>query len=219
MCQVRDGHWVVDCHCKPTWLCRPRSWSVCALADNLQAVSLLGLRKVSLKRQISTPCWLNTAPPQAVCHAHSPHSSRPGVVLYPIHPQSIQPYSARQLTILKRASSRATPVGREEIKVSSRRVSSTHASMGSWSRSEMSRVGRRCDEGLPPVRVMRVCSYGFGIRNCRFNRSCLSCFGFRCRLFRLGRRTGGCHFWLSRCLRDLVTDGDGSNGGIDMQGA
>jgi hypothetical protein len=55
----------------------------------------------------------------------------------------VLPYSAtKRITVFRTARGRAAPVGREEMDVRSRRVSSTHALMGRWSRrSEMSSSG------------------------------------------------------------------------------
>jgi hypothetical protein len=52
----------------------------------------------------------------------------------------VLPYSAsKRITVFKTARGRAAPVGRDEMDVRSRRVSSTNASMGRWSRrSEIS---------------------------------------------------------------------------------
>ena len=52
------------------------------------------------------------------------------------------PYSAtRGITVFKTPRGRAAPVGREEMDVRSRQVSSTHAWVGRRSRSEMSSSG------------------------------------------------------------------------------
>jgi hypothetical protein len=55
----------------------------------------------------------------------------------------VLPYSATKIiTVFKTARGWAAPVGREEMEVRSRRVSSTHAWMGRWSRkSEISWSG------------------------------------------------------------------------------
>ena len=102
------------------------------------------LRNVSLKRQISTPCWLRK------CSSSS---------FLPRTPSEFQQARRRALprTVLlgraaifgheendglQAARGRAVPVGREEMDVRSRRVSSTHAWRGRRSRrSEISSSG------------------------------------------------------------------------------
>jgi hypothetical protein len=127
------------------------------------------------------------------------------------------------MTILRTARGRAIPVGMEEMEVS-RRVSSTLAWRGSWlRRSEMPSSGEvlgwcastsLLGVGWAVV-VLPFATAGF----LGFNRNRLTgCCGLRRRLFRLGHLTGGCHFWLVRCLHDLVREGFGSggrSGGID----
>jgi hypothetical protein len=52
----------------------------------------------------------------------------------------------KRITVFRTARGRAAPVGREEKDVRSRRVSSTHAGMGRWSRrSEISSSGEVAD--------------------------------------------------------------------------
>jgi hypothetical protein len=55
----------------------------------------------------------------------------------------VLPYSAtKRITVFRTTHGRAAPVGREEMDVRSRQVSSTHAWMGRWSRrSEISSSG------------------------------------------------------------------------------
>jgi hypothetical protein len=57
--------------------------------------------------------------------------------------QGVLPYSAmKRITIFRTPRGRAAPLGREEMDVRSRRVSSTYAWMGRWSRrSEISSSG------------------------------------------------------------------------------
>jgi hypothetical protein len=54
----------------------------------------------------------------------------------------VLPYSTTKIiTVFKTTRGRAAPVGREEMDVRNRRVSSTHAWMRRWSRSENSSSG------------------------------------------------------------------------------
>ena len=101
------------------------------------------LRNVPLKRQISTPCWLRK------CSSSS---------FLPRTPSAFQQVRRRALprtVLLGRAAifgheennclqdsrGMAVPVGREEMEVRSRRVSSTHAWRGRRTRSEISSSG------------------------------------------------------------------------------
>jgi hypothetical protein len=88
------------------------------------------------------------APVQASCLALRPHSIRRGAGLYTVLSSwGVLPYSAtKRIAVFKTFRGRAAPVGREEMYVRSRRVSSTHAWRGKRSRrSEISSSGEEED--------------------------------------------------------------------------
>jgi hypothetical protein len=102
-------------------------------------------------------------------------------------------------------------LGRGEMEVSSRRVSSIRME------GKLVEIRAALEWGCGVMRCFhQFVWYGLGI--CGFNiRSCLfwgfnktrlrGCSGFGRKLFRLGRLTSWRHFWLIRCLRDLVREG------------
>ena len=79
--------------------------------------------------------WEN-APVQAPCRAIRPYSNRRGAELHPApFSYGVLPYSPKnRITAFRPARGRTAPVGREEMDVRVRRVSSTRASKGRWSR-------------------------------------------------------------------------------------
>jgi hypothetical protein len=157
------------------------------------------------------------APVKAYSRAHSLHSNRRGAGLYPdLSSKGVLSYSAtKRMTVLRTARERDAPVGREKMDVSSRRVSSTQASRGRWSRrSEMPSCGDFvgmwvCHQFFGRGLSRRV----FSARGCwsfGFGRSPLwGCCGFWRKLFRLGRLDGGCHTRLLKPVCDWLRIGFG----------
>ena len=175
-----------------------------------------GFRKVSLKIQISTSCWLRKCSsssflprnPSAFQQARSsslPHSFLLGRTAI---------FGHEKKTVFKTTSGRAAPVGREEMDVRSRQVSSTHV----WRvaieeiRNFLAWVGGNlCGDH-------QVGCYGFGSRDYDTH-SCFlhglpssrlsGCCGFGYELLRSGRLPGGGQHRLPGRLRGRLRKGFG----------
>jgi hypothetical protein len=76
-----------------------------------------------------------TVPVPVSCREHHQRSNKPAARLLPRSSYAAQPYSAmNRMTVLRTAHGRASSGGREEAVERSRRINSTQASVGSFSR-------------------------------------------------------------------------------------
>jgi hypothetical protein len=142
---ARNGHWVVDYTTADqdgcTVLC---CLSVCGVADIIDKPNAWPwLWNISLKRQISTPCWLRK------CSSSSFLPGTPSMFQQAMRRGLAHSvllghetiFGHKGMIVYRRARERAAPVGSEEMDVKSRRVSSTHAWRWRCSRSEVSSSG------------------------------------------------------------------------------
>jgi len=91
-----------------------------------------GLRNVSFKRQMSTPCCLRKCSISSFL-LRTPSAFQEGKCRFISH--SVLPYSAtNRITVFRTARCLTAPVGWEEMDLRSRRIRLTHAWRGRWSR-------------------------------------------------------------------------------------